>query len=53
MKEKNNCLHCEKGEAAYCEDCFQKLIAISATFQKENKDLKELLRANNINFEEE
>lgn len=30
----NTCLHCENGEAAYCEKCYQELIAENLKLQR-------------------
>ena len=34
LLEEETCLHCEKGVAAYCEECFQKLIAENLKLQR-------------------
>lgn len=41
-QEEEECLHCGKGKASYCENCYQELIGINAKLQNENKELKEI-----------
>mgnify|MGYP003291835452 CR=1 FL=1 len=42
LEEKKTCLHCGSKEAAYCEECYQELIATNAKLQKENRELEEI-----------
>lgn len=34
LEQQKACLHCGSGEAAYCEECYQKLIAENAKLQR-------------------
>lgn len=46
------CLGCEKGKAAYCEECYQKLIALNTKLQMENYEIKATYRKVASHFDE-
>lgn len=46
LADKTTCLHCGKGKPGYCEDCYQKLIAMEAEHQRINGELRK--KINNL-----
>ena len=44
LLKKEKCLHCGGNKAAYCEECYQELIAENVKLQEENKELEEKIK---------
>ena len=40
--KEEECLHCGKGKAAYCEECYQELIAENAKLQEKIREVEEI-----------